>query len=479
MKVAFTQVLSRHHVIVAALLVGAASLAAQSDRVAGSSSQDDKMKWFRDAKFGLFIHWGLYSIPAGEWKGQMIPGPSEWIMKSARIPVREYEQLATQFNPSAFDAEAWVKFAEDCGMKYIVVSAKGHDGFAMYRSLIGKYNVNDVTPFKRDPIKELTAACARHHMRIGLYYSQEQDWHDPNGFGNTWDFGPDSKKDFGQYLRTKAEPQTKELLSSYGPVCLLRFDAPTMVNREATLRLIDIVRGLQPATLINSSIGLAGDYAPIGDSLRPEGIVKGDWEATASINHTGGFKKGDNDWKTPEGITFELVDSVSKGGNYLLNVGPTADGLIPPPAVGNLLPMGRWLQANGEAIYGAGPTVFGDEFGAIDSGRRDQDGRLVIAPAKNWRCTTKPGKLFIHLFQWPNGAMELSKVKVRVTKVYFLADASRAPLQFTQDGDRLRILLPEHPPAEQEYSPRINPSLPHLNELEHVRVVLTIETRAN
>jgi alpha-L-fucosidase len=472
----FLQGISRHRmVVVTAFLLSAASLMAQP----GPASQVDKIKWFRDAKFGLFIHWGLYSIPAGVWKGQTIPGPGEWIMNNARIPVQEYERLASQFNATAFDAEAWIKFAEDCGVKYVVIDGKDLDGFAMYRSLVSKYNVYDFTPFRRDPLKELADACARHHMKIGFYYSQAQDWHEPNGAGNTWDFGPDDMKDFGQYLRTKAEPQVRELLTGYGPVCLMRFGAPAMMNREQAQRFIDVVRGLQPAALINGRLGLAGDYASMADNGVPDGIEKGDWEASASINHTSGFKKGDNDWKTPEDITFKLVDIVSKGGNYLLDVGPTAEGLIPQPAVGNLLPMGRWLRANGEAIYGAGPTAFGDEFGALDRSRRDGNGQPVFVPARNWRCTTKPGKLFIHLFQWPKGSMELSNVKVRVTKAYFLADALRAPLQFTQQGDRVRISLPEHPPAEQEYSPRINPKLPHLNELEHVRVVLALETRAH
>jgi alpha-L-fucosidase len=150
---------------------------------AAPSSQDAKMKWFREAKFGLFIHWGLYCIPAGEWQGKKVPGIGEWIMNRAKIPVKEYEQLATQFNPVRFNAEEWVQVAQDAGMKYLVITSKHHDGFAMYHSQVSKYNVFDATPWHRDPVKELSEACARHGIKFGFYYSQAQDWHEPNGAG--------------------------------------------------------------------------------------------------------------------------------------------------------------------------------------------------------------------------------------------------------------------------------------------------------
>jgi alpha-L-fucosidase len=217
------------------------------------ASQDAKMQWFREAKFGLFIHWGLYAIPAGEWKGQPIAGIGEWIMNRAKIPAVEYAELAKQFNPVKFDAEAWAQMAQDAGMKYLVITSKHHDGFAMYHSLVSKYNVYDATPWHRDPLAELAAACARHHIKFGFYYSQAQDWHEPNGAGNTWDFGPDDKKDFDQYLRGKAEPQVKELLTNYGPICLIWFDTPRMMDtNDRGQRFIDIVKATQPATLIDA-----------------------------------------------------------------------------------------------------------------------------------------------------------------------------------------------------------------------------------
>jgi alpha-L-fucosidase len=364
--------------------------------VAAELTQDQKMQWFREAKFGLFIHWGLYSIPAGEWKGQKIPGIGEWIMNRAKIPITEYEQLAKQFDPVKFNAEEWVQMAQDAGMKYIVITSKHHDGFAMYHSEVSKYNIYDATPFRRDPIKELAEAAARHHIKFGFYYSQAQDWHEPNGAGNTWDFGPDDKKDFDQYLRGKAEPQLKELLTKYGPVCLVWFDTPRMMNvGDRGQRFIDIVHNAQPATLIDGRLGKEGDYVSMGDNRIPDTVVKGDWEVPATLNKTWGFKKDDTDWKSPEDLTFKLVDIASKGGNYLLNVGPTSEGVIPQASQDNLREVGRWLKVNGDAIYGAGPTPFGDELGTVIPGVLDKQGKPTYKPVTDWRCTTKPGKLYI------------------------------------------------------------------------------------
>ncbi len=407
------------------------------------------MKWFREAKFGLFIHWGLYSIPAGEWKGKAVPGIGEWIMNHAKIPVAEYEQLAAQFNPVKFNAEEWVQMAEDAGMKYVVITSKHHDGFAMYHSLVSKYNIYDATPFHRDPLKELAEACKRHHLRFGFYYSQAQDWHEPNGAGNTWDFGPDDKKDFDQYLRSKAEPQVKELLTNYGPICLVWFDTPRMMNvGDRAQRFADILHTLQPNTLIDGRLGKAGDYRSMGDNSIPNQVVAGDWEVPATLNHTWGFKKDDTDWKSPEDLTFKLVDIVSKGGNYLLNVGPTSEGVIPQASQDNLRAVGRWLKVNGEAVYGAGPTPFGEELGAVDESTHDKKGNPGFKMATDWRCTTKPGKLYITFFKWPNGTFELKQVKGQVVKAYLLADPSHKSLAVKQDGGRVTVTLPDQAPGQ-------------------------------
>jgi len=432
---------------VALALCAACSLFAQPIKKDPPKSQDEKMKWFREAKFGLFIHWGLYAVPAGEWKGQPIAGIGEWIMNRAKIPVKEYEQLATQFNPTQFNAEAWVQMAQDAGMKYIVITSKHHDGFAMYGSKVSPYNIVDATPFKRDPLKELAAAAARHHMPFGFYYSQAQDWHEPNGAGNNWDFPPNDQKDFDQYLRGKAEPQVKELLTNYGPVCLIWFDTPQMMNAgDRAKRFTDIVSTLQPWTLIDGRLGGKGDYRSMGDNQIPNQVVNEDWEVPATLNKTWGFKKDDTDWKTPAELTFKLVDIVSKGGNYLLNVGPMATGVIPQASQDNLRAVGKWLKVNGEAIYGAGPTPFGSELGAFDNTRTDKKGGPMFVAATDWRCTTKPGKLFIHLFKYPNGEFELSKVKGNVSKAYMLSD--KKSLKHSQSGDTVKVTLPAKPTSE-------------------------------
>jgi alpha-L-fucosidase len=420
--------------------------APQAAAPAGTAAQDARMKWFREAKFGLFIHWGLYAVPAGEWKGQPIAGIGEWIMNRAKIPVTEYEKLAEQFNPVKFNAEQWVQMAVDAGMKYIVITSKHHDGFAMYHSTVSKYNIWDATPFKRDPLAELAAACARHKIKFGFYYSQAQDWHERNGAGNNWDFPPNEQKDFDQYLRDKAEPQVKELLTRYGPVCLIWFDTPQLMTAERSQRFIDMLRTLQPATLIDGRLGSAGDYRSMGDNAIPNQVVTGDWEVPATLNKTWGYKKDDNDWKTPEDLTFKLVDIVSKGGNYLLNVGPTSEGVIPQPSQDNLRAVGRWLKVNGEAIYGAGPTPFGDELGKPDPTRQDKNGRPVFVASTDWRCTTKPGKLYLHLFKWTAGDFSVAGVKGTVKKAYLLADAKR-PLKVKQAGDRVTVTLPDKAPG--------------------------------
>ena len=303
-------------------------------------------------------------------------------MNRAKIPVREYEALAGQFNPVKFDADAWVQLAQDAGMKYIVITSKHHDGFALFGSKVSRYNVVDATPFKRDILKELAAACAKRNMRLGFYYSQAQDWHEPNGAGNSWDFPPNAEKDFDQYLRDKAEPQVRELLTGYGPVALIWFDTPQLMTTERAKRFTDLVRSLQPNTLIDGRLGAEGDYVSTGDNIIPGEKRTEAWETPATINHTWGYRKDDVDWKRPGEIVFKLVDIVSKGGNYLLNVGPMADGVIPQPSQDVLRAAGRWLKVNGEAVYGAGPTPFGEELGEPSAkGTKDLRGQPLFLVA--------------------------------------------------------------------------------------------------
>ncbi len=401
-----------------------------------------RIAWWREAKFGMFIHWGLYALPAGEWKGKEYPGIGEWIEFNARIPVDEYAQLSRQFQPVAFDADGWAQLAQDAGMKYLVFTAKHHDGFAMFHSKVSDFNIVDASPFKRDPVQELSAACSQRGIRFGVYYSQAQDWHEPGGCvwegahedGPDWpekEWDPQQKGDFGEYLEKKSFPQVRELLSNYGPIAVIWFDTPSeQMTVERAGALEDLVREIQPDTLISGRIGGAGssDYDSEGDNRFPDGPRPGNWETPATLNDTWGFKKNDTNWKKAEDLVFHLVDTVSKGGNYLLNVGPDATGVIPHPSRSAIREVGEWLKVNGESIYGASPTRFGVEFSA-----------------KDWRCTSKPGILYIHLFAWPGAALKLNDVPARIDDACLLADSQRTSLQITQDGADVTVRLPDEP----------------------------------
>ena len=404
-------------------------------------AKEKRLEWFREAKYGLFIHWGLYAIPAGEWNGKRSLGIGEWIMNRLTIPVRDYEKLASRFNPVKFNADEWVRVAKDAGMKYIVITSKHHDGFAMFKSNASAYNIVDATPFKRDVLKELADAAARQGIRLGFYYSQSQDWHEPNGAGNTWDFGPDDKKDYDQYLRSKAEPQVKELLTGYGPVALIWFDTPRMMTGDRAQRFAAIVRQLQPATLIDGRLGTEGDYRSTGDNVIPPQVSTDAWEVPATINHTWGYRTDDTDWKSPGQITFKLVDIVSKGGNYLLNVGPTAEGLIPQPSQDILRTVGKWLQVNGEAVYGAGPTPFGEELGEPSArGAKDIRGDALVYQQIQWRVTTKPGKLYFTFFDEPRAPFQLPQMRNAAKRAYRLADG--APVEMKTENGRTALNVP-------------------------------------
>ncbi len=443
--------------LAATMSVAAAGVAAPD----ADAQREARLRWFREAKFGMFIHWGLYALPAGEWKGQPFDGIGEWAMFKCRIPIAEYEDLARRFNPVKFDAEAWAQLAQDAGMKYLVITSKHHDGFAMFGSKVDGFNIVDATPFKRDPMKELAAACAKRGIRFGFYYSQAQDWHAPGGAiwegrhenwpvweKTRWD--PRQEGDFDTYFTRKAIPQVKEILGNYGPISILWFDTPLKVmSEERSGRLKDLVRELQPDCLVNGRLGAGfpSDYASEGDNRIPDLTRAGAWETPATLNDTWGFKKNDHNWKKPEDLVFKLVDIVSKGGNYLLNVGPDAEGVIPQPSQDMLRAVGRWLKVNGEAIYGCGPTPFGAEFGAPSATEKDKSGKPKFVPAQAWRCTTKPGRHYFHLHEWPaSGSFTTPPIAAKVVKASLLADPGRDALAFKQTAEGVTIPLPAAAP---------------------------------
>ena len=392
------------------------------------SSHEERMKWWREARFGMFIHWGIYAVPAGTYKDKRIPGIGEWIMHKANIPIPEYEQFAKQFNPVKFNADEWAQIAKNAGIKYIVITSKHHDGFCMWDSKLTAYDIVDATPFKRDVLKELGEACRKYGIRLCFYHSI-MDWHHPDARG----------ENFPKYREEYMKPQLKELLTNYGQIGVLWFDGEWIEEwtEPQGSELYNFVRDLQPNIIINNRVGkgrkgmeglskgeeYAGDFGTPEQQIPPKGLPGVDWETCMTMNDTWGYKSYDHNWKSTEDLLRKLVDIVSKGGNFLLNVGPKADGTIPEPSVERLAAMGKWLKVNGESIYGTTASP----LGKLPWGR----------------CTTKPGKLYLHVFDWPdNGKLKVAGVKDKIKKAYLLAD-KRTKLPVAQSEDVSIVSVPD------------------------------------
>jgi alpha-L-fucosidase len=421
------------------------------------AQRNARMEWWREARFGMFIHWGLYSIPAGTWNGKKIPSIGEWIMNTGSIPVADYKALAKQFNPTAFSAHDIVALAKSAGMKYIVITAKHHDGFAMFDSKADPFNIVQATPFHRDPLRELAEECRKQGVKLGFYYSQDQDWTAPGGAayktGNHdrpnhhWDTAQDG--DFATYLHTKAIPQMKELLTNYGdfPV-VIWFDTPTDDMTPALAGEIVALLNQHPNLIWNNRLG--GGYK--GDTETPEQFIpaKGypgrDWEACMTMNDTWGYKSYDTNFKSTETLVRNLIDIASKGGNYLLNIGPDSKGNVPPPEIERLHQVGKWIAVNGAAIYGTKPTLFGDEAGSFSTTEKDKEGKPKFIPSWKWRSTTAADKIYIEIFAWPNGSFHLDKLPRQVTGAYLLSDKSKTPLKISKSGSGIDVALPASAP---------------------------------
>ncbi|GAC1365792.1 MAG: hypothetical protein NVSMB3_14400 [Acidobacteriaceae bacterium] len=415
--------------------------------------RDARMKWWRDARFGMFIHWGLYSIPAGVWDGKHVDGIGEWIMNNASIPVADYKALASQFNPTAFNAHDIVALAKSAGMKYIVITAKHHDGFAMFDSKADPFNIVAATPFHRDPIRELAEECKSQGMKLGFYYSQDQDWTAPGGAAYprkehpapTYHWDPAQDGDFAAYLHQKAIPQMKELLTNYGdfPV-VIWFDTPTKdMTPELAGELVTLLNQ-HPNLIWNNRLG--GGYK--GDTETPEQFIPAqgypgrDWEACMTMNDTWGFKSYDTNFKSTQTLLRNLIDIARKGGNYLLNIGPDSKGNVPATEMERLHEVGKWIDVNGEAIYGTMPTLFGAEAGTTSPTELDKQGKPKFIPSWNWRSTTTTDKIYVELFTWPKGSFHLDKSPRTVTGAYLLADKAHKPLKVTQRESGVDIALP-------------------------------------
>jgi len=368
------------------------------------AQHDMLMQWWRQARFGMFIHWGIYAVPAH----------AEWYMNNGHVPRQAYEQYAKKFNPVKFDADQWAQIAANAGVKYLVITSKHHDGFSMFNSHATGYNVVKATPWGKDPLKELSEACRRHGVHFAVYYSI-MDWHSPDQAAakpdpehptyNPTSFVEGEKDDYIRYMKE----QLKQLITEYHPA-ILWFDGGWMHGwSDADGReLFRYLRSLDPRLIINNRIKGAGDYGTPEQKIPANGLPGQDWETCMTINNSWGYNADDNHFKSARQLLQNLIDIASKGGNYLLNVGPTAEGLIPQPEVDRLEAMGAWLKTNGEAIYGASAGPFDHQ--------------------PPWgRVTAKADRLYLEIFDWPsNGKLSLPAVPGKaVAAAYLLADPHR------------------------------------------------------
>jgi alpha-L-fucosidase len=390
------------------------------------------MAWFRDARFGLFIHWGVYSVPAGEWQGKT--GYGEWFMEETHMPVSQYEKFAARFNPVKFDAPKWVALAKDAGMKYIVITSKHHDGFGMFRSELTDWCIKS-TPFTRDPLKELAAACDAAGLKLCFYHSI-MDWHHPDwGKRREWNDLATGEPNMDRYT-AYMKGQLKELLTGYGQIGILWFDGEweSPWTHERGADLYDYVRGLQPSIIVNNRVGKGragmsgmnkgqsvGDYGTPEQEIPPTGFGPGvDWESCMTMNNHWGYNSHDQNWKSSATLIRNLVDCASKGGNYLLNIGPTSEGLFPAPSVERLADIGRWMKANHEAIYGTSASPF----------RKLPWGR----------ATRKSDRLYLHVFDWPADGKLRVPLSSGVQQAYLLASpASHLEIAGTSEGKIISV----------------------------------------
>jgi alpha-L-fucosidase len=494
----------------------------EEDRVAregwlprAQATRAERVAWWRDARFGMFIHWGVYSGLAGEWQGEPVKGYAEHIMRIKRIPRQVYlDQVAHAFNPTAFDADAWARLAKRAGMKYLVITSKHHDGFAMFDSQVSPYNIVQATPFKRDPMRELRDACKRQGIKFGFYYSHAFDWEHPDAPGNDWDYdNPAGDKQLHgglrwydqhpelvardeHYVATKVIPQVKELVAKYHPD-ILWFDTPSKQPPYLNLRVLTALRQVDPQVIVNSRIlqgidkGLGGeyhyaDYQSTADRPAEFRPVEGDWEGIPTTNESYGYHKADRSHKPPAHFVRLLAKAASKGGNLMLNIGPMGDGRIDPADAAILQGIGTWLDANGESIYGTSRSPLAvQSWGAIT-----QRATAAPAPARAASAATAGAavsastaapRLYLHVFDWPSGsassraemaaadehALIVAGLQSNIRKAWLLTDRQRRPLAVRRvNTDDVAIALPAAAPdpidtvivAELDGPARVDPA---------------------
>ena len=432
-----TRILKLAHAALAVLMFGGVVQDAEAERMDDMwGEQVMKLKavdakrgqLFEDGNYAMFIHWGLYSNIGNLYKGKSYYGIGEWIMnrRMANIPVDEYMALAKDFNPVKFDADVIAKLARDAGMKYIVITSKHHDGFAMYHSKVNKFNIVDATPFGRDPMKELAKACEKHELGLGFYYSHNQDWTFPGGGNGPQQTADGRKVDFKYYYENKCREQVEEITTQYGPIAIVWFDTPGRIPREYVEELVQIVRKNQPKALVSGRAGYGlGDYQTLGDMEVPNENVEGIWETVDTTNDSWAYAWYDNYWKTPKEILHRLVACVGRGGTYMLNIGPRGDGTVPELAARTLRKAGEWIKRYPQVVYGtdASPWRHALPWGDV---------------------TVRDRMLFLCVFDMPKeGALYLPGLKTRITTARLLSKSKKqAELKVqTQDG-WIRMQLP-------------------------------------
>lgn len=417
-----------HKIISGASLLAMAlsSSCANMDVAEHPLSDEERMAWWEDARFGMFIHWGIYTIPAGFYNGEPTEWSAEWIMEKGQIPMAEYETYAARFNPSEFDAERYVLLAKNAGMKYLVITAKHHDGFAMFHSKSSPYNVVDATPFKRDVMQELSAACRKHDLRFGFYYSQAQDWHHPGGLGNTWDTEIE-RVSSDEYVYKKALPDVEQLLTEYGPISIFWWDTPREMSEDVIARLHSVTTELQPAIITNDRLGSGypGHHKTFerqSPRFKPDARY---WELCQPISQSWGYRSDDDAFKPIPTLIRTLVDSSSKGGNYLLNVSPMADGALKPESEERLEAIAAWMGKNNEAIYGtqASPCLDIPAWGRI-----------------TMKSIGDQTVLYLHVFEWADGNEITVPLKNNAETCFLLTDKKRTfATESSDNGIRVKL----------------------------------------
>jgi alpha-L-fucosidase len=406
-------------------------------------TDQSRMDWWRDARFGMFIHWGLYAVPAGQYQGQPIKGIGEWIMHRANIPRAQYEKFAPQFNPTKFDADQWAAMAKQAGMKYIVITSKHHDGFCLFDSP-GKYDIVDATPYGKDILKSLSEACQRHGLKFCTYYSI-MDWHHPaqlpakqTGGKPVWNptrIVEGQKDAYTEYMKQ----HLRALIEDYN-THVLWFDGewPDWWTDDDGQKLYKWLLELNPNLIVNNRIGsgrkgmsgfsqegsFAGDFGTPEQEIPATG-VDSDWESCMTMNDTWGFKSNDKNWKSTQTLVRNLIDIASKGGNYLLNIGPQADGTFPQASIDRLRGIGEWMSVNGEAVYGTSAALFPPAWG---------------------RVTRKQGTLYLHVFDWPPSGKLAMPALSNPLKRASLLSAPGTELAVDTSGDPWVIKLPATAP---------------------------------